>query len=92
MDAYAEAINEHLVYPSEGKRPIPGLAPGVPVAVVEAKDNHHTVGHGLQQALDYAEILNIPSAYSSNGDAFASHNRLVISPWSATSLRPTRLP
>ena len=44
--------------------------PGVPVAVVEAKDNHHTVSQGLQQALGYAEILNVPCAYSSNGDAF----------------------
>ena len=39
--------------------------PGVPVAVVEAKDNHHTVGHGMQQALGYAEILQVPSAFSS---------------------------
>ncbi len=46
--------------------------PGVPIAVVEAKDNHHTVGHGMQQALGYAEILQVPSAFSSNGDAFAS--------------------
>jgi type I restriction enzyme R subunit len=50
--------------------------PGVPVAVIEAKDNNHTVSQGLQQALDYAAILNIPSAYSSNGDAFASHNKV----------------
>ncbi len=50
--------------------------PGVPIAVVEAKDNHHTVSQGLQQALGYAEILDIPSAYSSNGDAFASHNKV----------------
>jgi type I restriction enzyme, R subunit len=50
--------------------------PGVPVAVVEAKDNNHTVSHGLQQALGYAEILNVPSAFSSNGDAFASHNKV----------------
>jgi len=49
--------------------------PGVPVAVVEAKDNHHTVSHGIQQALGYAEILDVPSAFSSNGDAFASHNK-----------------
>lgn len=48
--------------------------PGVPIAVVEAKDNHHTVGHGIRQALGYAEILEVPSAFSSNGDAFASHN------------------
>lgn len=50
--------------------------PGVPVGVVEAKDNNHTVSHGLQQALGYAEILEVPSAFSSNGDAFASHNKV----------------
>lgn len=49
--------------------------PGVPIAVVEAKDNHHTVSHGMQQALGYAEILEVPSVFSSNGDAFASHNK-----------------
>ena len=48
--------------------------PNVPIAVVEAKDNKHTVSQGLQQALGYAEVLKVPSAYSSNGDAFASHN------------------
>jgi len=48
--------------------------PGVPLAVVEAKDNNHSVSHGLQQALGYAEILKVPAAFSSNGDAFASHN------------------
>ena len=50
--------------------------PSVPIAVVEAKDNNHTISQGLQQALGYAEILNIPSAFSSNGDAFASHNKV----------------
>ena len=50
--------------------------PGVPIAVVEAKDNNHTVSQGLQQALGYAEIMDVPSAYSSNGDAFASHNKV----------------
>lgn len=48
---------------------------GVPVAVVEAKDNNHTVSQGIQQALGYAAILDVPSAFSSNGDAFASHNK-----------------
>ena len=52
--------------------------PGVPVAVIEAKDNNHTVSHGMQQALGYAEILEVPSAFSSNGDAFASHNKAVL--------------
>lgn len=50
--------------------------PGLPVAVVEAKDNDHSVSSGLQQALGYAEILDIPSALSSNGDGFAEHNRV----------------
>ena len=49
--------------------------PGVPIAVLEAKDNTHSVSHGLQQALGYSEILNVPSTFSSNGDAFASHNK-----------------
>ena len=51
-------------------------APGAPVAVVEAKANTHAVSAGLQQALGYAEILDVPSAFSSNGDAFASHNKV----------------
>ncbi len=49
---------------------------GVPIAIVEAKDNNHTVSHGMQQALGYADILHVPSAFSSNGDAFASHNKV----------------
>ncbi|MFW6333435.1 MAG: EcoAI/FtnUII family type I restriction enzme subunit R [Thermodesulfobacteriota bacterium] len=49
--------------------------PGVPLAVVEAKANQYTVGQGLQQALGYADILQVPSAFSSNGDGFASHNK-----------------
>ncbi|WP_431066993.1 EcoAI/FtnUII family type I restriction enzme subunit R [Methylotuvimicrobium sp.] len=49
--------------------------PGVPLAIVEAKDNNHTVSHGMQQALGYAEILDLPNAFSSNGDAFAMHNK-----------------
>ncbi len=50
--------------------------PGVPVAIVEAKENNHTISHGMQQALGYAEILEVPSAFSSNGDAFSSHNKV----------------
>ena len=49
--------------------------PGMPLAVVEAKDNRHSVSHGMQQALGYAEILGVPSAFSSNGDAFAWHDK-----------------
>ena len=50
--------------------------PGVPIAVLEAKDNKKSVSYGIQQALGYAEILEVPSAFSSNGDAFASHNKV----------------
>ncbi len=50
--------------------------PGVPIGVVEAKDNNYSVSHGMQQALGYLEILEVPSAFSSNGDAFASHNKV----------------
>jgi len=51
------------------------LKPGLPIAVIEAKDNTYSVGAGMQQALDYAEILDLPFAYSCNGDAFLEHDR-----------------
>jgi type I restriction enzyme, R subunit len=51
----------------------------LPIAVIEAKDNNHEVGAGMQQALEYAEILDIPFAYSSNGDAFLEHDRTATS-------------
>lgn len=47
-----------------------------PIAVVEAKDNHHSVSYGMQQAIDYAVMLDVPFAYSSNGDAFMEHDFL----------------
>src|SRR4029453_7655191 len=49
--------------------------PNIPLAVIEAKDNNCSVGSGMQQALEYAEILDVPFAYSSNGDAFLEHDR-----------------
>jgi type I restriction enzyme R subunit len=49
----------------------------IPVAVVEAKDNNHTVRAGIQQAIAYAELLDVPFAYSSNGDGFIEHDRSV---------------
>ena len=47
----------------------------IPVAIIEAKDNKHSVRAGLQQALGYAETLDIPNVYTSNGDAFYEHDR-----------------
>lgn len=52
--------------------------PGAQVAVIESKTNNYTVSHGMQQALGYANILGVPSAFSSNGDAFASHNKVAV--------------
>lgn len=49
--------------------------PNVPLALIEAKDNSHSVGDGLQQALDYAATLDIPYVFSSNGDGFVFHDR-----------------
>ena len=49
--------------------------PNIPIAIIEAKDNKHSVKAGIQQGLGYAEILDIPSVYSSNGDGFYEHDR-----------------
>lgn len=64
---------------SRGKRKradyVLSVRPNVPLAVIEAKDNRHSVGDGIQQALGYAEMLNVPFAFSSNGDGFVFHDR-----------------
>ncbi len=52
------------------------LNDGKPIAVIEAKDNHHSVSYGLQQAMTYAQMMDLPFAYSSNGDAFYEHDFL----------------
>ena len=57
---------DYLLYLNDGK----------PIAVVEAKDNNHTVSHGLQQAMEYAMMMDLPFAYSSNGDGFCEHDFL----------------
>jgi type I restriction enzyme R subunit len=49
--------------------------PNLPIAVIEAKDNNHALGDGMQQALGYAEMLDLPFAISSNGDGFLIHDR-----------------
>jgi len=49
--------------------------PNVPIAIIEAKDNRHSVKSGIQQALDYAAILDIPFVFSSNGDGFYFHDK-----------------
>ncbi|RUV65114.1 MULTISPECIES: EcoAI/FtnUII family type I restriction enzme subunit R [unclassified Mesorhizobium] len=49
--------------------------PNIPIALIEAKDNNHSVGDGIQQGLDYAATLDIPFVFSSNGDGFVFHDR-----------------
>ncbi len=49
--------------------------PNIPIAVIEAKDNNHSVRAGIQQALDYSAILDLPFVFSSNGDGFLFHDK-----------------
>ncbi|MBK0370177.1 EcoAI/FtnUII family type I restriction enzme subunit R [Flavobacterium agrisoli] len=50
--------------------------PGIPIAIVEAKDNNHTVSDGMQQGLAYGNMINVPFVFSSNGDGFLFHNSI----------------
>ncbi|MHB1605425.1 MAG: EcoAI/FtnUII family type I restriction enzme subunit R [Leptospirales bacterium] len=60
--------------------------PNIPIALIEAKNNNHTVGDGMQQGLEYAATLDIPFVFSSNGDAFLFHDRTGQSPETETEL------
>lgn len=51
--------------------------PNKPIAIIEAKDNKHTMADGMQQALQYASMMNVPFVFSSNGDGFVFHNKYV---------------
>ncbi len=66
--------------------------PNIPIAVIEAKDNNHSVGDGMQQALDYAVTLNIPFVFSSNGAGFVFHDRTGLNPEKETSLTLDQFP
>ena len=70
-------VRGNLVRRGTGKRAdyILEYKPNIPIALIEAKDNTHAIGDGMQQALGYAETLNIPFVFSSNGDGFAFHDR-----------------
>ena len=66
--------------------------PNIPIAVIEAKDNNHSIGDGMQQALDYASDLKAPFAFSSNGDGFIFHDRTGASPTPEKNLRLDEFP
>jgi type I restriction enzyme R subunit len=52
--------------------------PNIPIAVIEAKDNNHSLGDGMQQGLGYGEMLEVPFIFSSNGDGFLFHNKIAL--------------
>lgn len=70
-------VRGKLVSRGKGKRAdyILYYKPNIPLALIEAKDNTHSVGDGMQQALEYAETLDIPFVFSSNGDGFVFYDR-----------------
>lgn len=63
-----------------------------PIALIEAKDNKHSVGDGMQQGLEYAETLDIPFVFSSNGDAFIAHDRTGMSAETEKQIRLDEFP
>ena len=69
-------VRGKLVSRGKGKRAdyILYYKPNIPIALIEAKDNTHATGDGMQQGLDYAETLKIPFVFSSNGDGFVFHD------------------
>jgi len=70
-------VRGKMVSRGEGKRAdyILSAKPNIPIAIIEAKDNKQPVGGGMQQALGYAETLDVPFVFSSNGDGFVFHDR-----------------
>lgn len=72
------SLKGNLAVRQKGKRAdyLLYLSANNPIAVIEAKDNHHQISAGLQQAMDYARMLDLPFAFSSNGDGFAEHDFL----------------
>ena len=87
-------VRGKLVSRGKGKRADYVLyhKPNLPIALIEAKDNTHAVGDGLQQALDYAETLHIPFVFSSNGEGFVCHDRTGLSAERETSLSLNAFP
>jgi type I restriction enzyme R subunit len=66
--------------------------PNIPIAIIEAKQNKYSVRHGIQQALDYAKLLDIPCVFSSNGDGFLFHDRSGLSNELETELNLENFP
>ena len=87
-------VQGKLVSRGKGKRAdyILYYKPNIPIAVIEAKDNNHSVGDGMQKALDYAATLEIPFVFTSNGDGFVFHDRTGKSPQTESNLKLDAFP
>jgi type I restriction enzyme R subunit len=87
-------VRGKLVTRGKGKRAdyILYYKPNIPLAVIEAKDNSFAVGEGIQQALSYAETLDIPFVFSSNGDGFVFHDRTGLSVEKESTLELDKFP
>ena len=66
--------------------------PNKPIAVIEAKDNKHTMADGMQQALQYADMMDVPFVFSSNGDGFVFHNKFITEGSAETNLSLDEFP
>lgn len=71
-------VRENVAQRGKGKKVdyLLSYKSNLPIAIVEAKDNNVLVSHGIQQAMDYANDLDIPFSYSSNGDGFYEHDHI----------------
>ena len=87
-------VRGKLVSRKEGKKAdyILYYKPNIPIAVIEAKNNNYAVGDGMQQALEYGDILDIPFIFSSNGDGFVFHDKTGIGEQVETSLSLDKFP
>lgn len=87
-------VRGKLVSRGKGKRAdyILSVKPNIPIAIIEAKENNQPVGAGLQQGLAYAETLEIPFVFSSNGDGFVFHDRTGMSPTPEVTLSLDQFP
>ena len=71
-------VRENVAQRGKGKKVdyLLSYKSNLPIAIVEAKDNKVPIAHGIQQGIDYAYDLDIPFAYSSNGDGFFEHDMI----------------
>lgn len=87
-------VRGKLVTRGKGKRAdyVLYYKPNIPIAIIEAKDNKHSIGDGMQQALEYAQALSIPFVFTSNGDGFLFHDRTGMLPEMESTLSLEEFP